>query len=98
MIGRSSSEPELSGRWTDALFGYGLFYLLSAPLVYWFATQQELDAWPKWIATMSGLVIVGPHYGATILRAYEKRNDRHCEITDRAGHPAIIFLCHHLPR
>lgn len=71
------SGPELTGRWTDALFGYGLFYLLSAPLVIWIGSSQGLRAWPGWFAFVVAAGISVPHYGATILRVYEKRQDRH---------------------
>ena len=70
------SAPELSGRFTDALFGYGLLYLLSAPLVIWIGSQPGLGAWPNWFIILSALVISVPHYGATILRVYDKRHDR----------------------
>ncbi len=70
------SEPALIGRWVDNLFGYNLFFLLTIPAVIWLARSQRLDEWPIWVITISGLVISGPHYGATLLRVYEKRHDR----------------------
>jgi ribosomal protein S9 len=68
--------PELYGRWTDALFGYGLFYLLSAPLILFVGSRLGMQAWPAWFATITALAISVPHYGATILRVYDKRHDR----------------------
>jgi hypothetical protein len=75
-IEAQDSGPELTGRWIDALFGYGLLYLLSAPLVIWIGSSQGLAAWPTWFAVIVALGISIPHYGATILRVYEKRQDR----------------------
>ncbi len=70
------AKPELIGRWIDALFGYGLLYLLSVPLIFVFGKSLSLEAWPAWIAWFALLAINGPHYGATILRVYEKQHDR----------------------
>jgi Tetratricopeptide repeat len=69
-------DPELTGRWSDSLFGYGLLYLLSAPLIIWIGSSYGLSAWPTWFAMLIALGVSVPHYGATLLRVYEKRNDR----------------------
>ncbi len=69
-------SPHLHHRWIDALFGYGLFYLLTAPLVVWLAAYTGLHDWPVWFATLAALLISVPHYGATYLRVYERRQER----------------------
>ncbi len=68
---------ELNGRWIDALLGYGLLYLLSIPLILLLARSQGLEAWPIWFVAVIALGLSAPHYGATLLRVYEKRADRH---------------------
>lgn len=70
------SGPHLHHRWTDALLGYGVLYLVTIPFVLWLSAQYELATWPIWFATTVALLISVPHYGATYLRVYEKRHDR----------------------
>lgn len=72
----AAPSPHLHHPWVDALFGYGLFYLLSAPAVVWLAARTGLSDWPVWFATLAALLISVPHYGATYLRVYEKRAER----------------------
>lgn len=69
-------SPHLHSAWMDALFGYGLFYLLTAPLVLFGALRMGVSEWPAWFATAAALLISVPHYGATYLRVYEKRDER----------------------
>lgn len=68
--------PDLHHRWTDALLGYGVLYLVTIPFVLWLAVHYQLSSWPIWFATTVALLISVPHYGATYLRVYEKRHDR----------------------
>ena len=70
------SSPDLHNRWTDALLGYGVLYLVTIPIVIWLAARYQLSTWPTWFATTVALLISVPHYGATYLRVYEKRHDR----------------------
>ena len=58
-----------ASRWIDALFGYGPFYLLTAPFVLWLAARYGLRDWPAWFATVVALMTSVPHDGATDLRA-----------------------------
>ena len=74
--GVSRPSPHLHSAWIDALFGYGFFYLLTAPLVVFGALRIGLTEWPGWFATLAALLISVPHYGATYLRVYEKRQER----------------------
>jgi tetratricopeptide (TPR) repeat protein len=66
----------LFGRATDLLFGAGLGYLLSLPLLMWLTLSFGMHNWPTPVFILFSLAISGPHYGATILRVYEHREDR----------------------
>lgn len=74
--GESSGSPWLFGPAADLLLGYGLGYLLTVPLLLLLVAQQTLSVWPQWLAVGFALFVSYPHYGATILRAYEKREER----------------------
>ncbi len=77
---RAESVPSgggwLYGPAVDLFFGAGVGYLLSVPLLLILARESGLAAWPVVPATLFGLFVSGPHYGATILRVYEHRRDR----------------------
>ncbi|MFP6654245.1 MAG: hypothetical protein VCB25_01370, partial [Myxococcota bacterium] len=88
-----SNGPELAGSWIDALFGYGLLYLLSVPLIFWLARSQGMEAWPAGVAGLLALVISGPHYAATILRVYEKRRDRRKYAFFAVWVTALLSIC-----
>ena len=66
----------LYGRSTDLFIGCGLAYVLSIPLLFGLSEATGVREWP--VALMVGLALLvnGPHYGATIVRAYEAREDR----------------------
>lgn len=69
----TASRGWLWGPAPDLLLGCGLAYLLSIPLLLWAFPD---NGWPiLWVSALS-LLISGPHYGATILRVYERREDR----------------------
>jgi len=67
------SGPWLLGPWRDYLFGYGLVYILSIPVL-WLVADAPAGGW--WIAPALAFVFSVPHYGATLLRVYERREDR----------------------
>jgi tetratricopeptide (TPR) repeat protein len=67
----------LFGRRSDLILGCGLGYVSSVPVLAGFAfAAEETLAWPPWIAALIALLVNVPHYGATVLRAYEKPEDR----------------------
>ena len=66
----------LHGPVSDLLFGSGLLYLITLPLVQWWATRTGAEAWPTFVVMAIALAVSGPHYGATLLRVYEHRSDR----------------------
>jgi hypothetical protein len=68
-------SPWLFGPRSDLLFGCGLLYtlLFGAFMV----AGPELRALqPLWVAAAIPLLLGTPHYGATLLRVYERRSDR----------------------
>ena len=78
---QGASSERSGSRWlfgpaSDLLLGYGLGYLLTIPLLLLLVAQQSHSEWPQWIAVGLALFVSYPHYGATILRAYEKREER----------------------
>ena len=71
-----SGDRWLYGPATDLLLGAGVGYAISIPLLALFSASSGSRAWPTAVAALFALGISGPHYGATILRVYEHREDR----------------------
>ncbi|MGI9590192.1 MAG: tetratricopeptide repeat protein [Myxococcota bacterium] len=65
----------LSGPLPDWLLGAGAGYLLTVPLL-WFSGGAIGVQWPFAVAWVVAIAINGPHYGATLLRVYERRDER----------------------
>jgi MFS family permease len=66
----------LEGPLPDLSIGAGGAYLLSVPLLWLSASGALVSDWtftPVWIIA---ILINGPHYGATLLRVYEQREER----------------------
>lgn len=77
----TTATPPSAGRWLfgplpDLLLGCGVGYFLSVPVLLWLTQNGTLTAWPVSAAALLGLLVSGPHYGATLLRVYEQRDDR----------------------
>ena len=77
----AAAGPDARGAWlygppVDLLLGAGVGYLVSVPLLLWLAGPAQLDGWPVVVGALFALLISGPHYGATILRVYQRREDR----------------------
>src|SRR5262245_21148087 len=72
---RSQPTPWLFGPWPDLLFGCGLLYTL-AFLVFLVAGPQIRSAQPSLLFPIVILLLSVPHYGATLLRVYERRRER----------------------
>jgi hypothetical protein len=66
----------LEGPFPDLLLGAGGLYLLSVPF-FWLALHDAVASdWsftPIWIIA---ILIASPHYGATLVRAYQQREER----------------------
>jgi len=69
-------SPWLHGPRADLLLGAGAGYLLSLPLLMWLGSRLALTDWPIEITLGLGLLVSTPHYGATLLRVYERAEDR----------------------
>jgi tetratricopeptide (TPR) repeat protein len=66
----------LHGRTSDLLLGAGAGYLVSVPLLAWLAARHSLSDLPIEATLALGLLVSTPHYGATLLRVYERGEDR----------------------
>ncbi len=73
-----ASEPAhwLYGRWIDLLVGCCGIYTLSIPLLLVLSMGDGTATWPTGLVMLLGLTINAPHYGATLVRLYERREDR----------------------
>jgi hypothetical protein len=56
--------------------GCGLGYVALVPILLLWGRAADVHSWPAAVVTTSALAINGPHYGATILRVYARREDR----------------------
>jgi tetratricopeptide (TPR) repeat protein len=75
MAARPQATPWLFGPWPDLLFGCGLLYALAFG-VFLLAGEQIRTAQPDLLFPLLILVLGVPHYGATLLRVYERRRER----------------------
>ena len=71
----SADRRWLFGPISDLLFGCGLAYIGIFALLS-FGLDAVEAAVPIWSFLIISLFISGPHYGATLLRVYERREDR----------------------
>jgi hypothetical protein len=73
---RSDRKDWLFGRGVDLLIGCGLGYVLSVPILAGLSALTGARQWPVALIAPLVLCVNAPHYGATILRVYEAREDR----------------------
>ncbi len=66
----------LYGAAPDLLLGAGLGYLLSVPLLLLVTPSLGFEAWPFWAVLAVVCLASAPHYGATVLRVYERGEER----------------------
>jgi tetratricopeptide (TPR) repeat protein len=66
----------LHGPRVDLWIGAGLGYLLSVPLLLWLGSRYSVRDFPIEATLALGLLFSTPHYGATLLRVYERAEDR----------------------
>ena len=77
ILPRTERSPAwLYGRWTDLLIGCGLAYALSIPLLFVINKTTGVSQWPGAVAMALSLLVNTPHYGATLVRVYEAREQR----------------------
>jgi tetratricopeptide (TPR) repeat protein len=75
-VGSASRSPWLFGRVPDLLIGCGLGYLLALPLLFAISNTTSFQNSPLALTIAISLLINGPHYGATLVRVYDAREDR----------------------
>lgn len=66
----------LYGPTIDLLLGAGVAYLVAVPLLVVLDHRGLMGSWPVTTTALLSLFVAGPHYGATILRVYDRREDR----------------------
>ena len=67
------SKRWLYGPWPDLLLGCGLGYVA---LLFWLALSGAAASLHPAVPALLAVLISGPHYGATLLRVYERRSER----------------------
>ena len=72
---RPPPSPWLFGPWSDLLFGCGALYALLFG-AFCLAGAELRTLQPGLLFPLFVLALGTPHYGATLLRVYEKRRDR----------------------
>lgn len=81
MATANSAAPQQSGGWLfgrsiDLIIGCGVGYVLTLPLLVYLGRSTGASQWPWFLVAIFGLLVNAPHYGATIVRVYEEREDR----------------------
>lgn len=67
----------LYGRGVDLLVGCCGIYTFSIPLLLAMTAGTGLQTWSIALTIVLGVTINAPHYGATLVRLYEREQDRH---------------------
>jgi len=75
VTGIPSARPWLYGPFRDLFFGCGLLYVVAFAAL-WLGGDELRDALPMELMPLLLLFTSVPHYGATLLRVYERRQDR----------------------
>jgi hypothetical protein len=65
----------LYGPWRDLLFGCGLWYVAALGALAFIGPTLRAHQGPL-LVSFASLLVLTPHYGATLLRVYEQRDDR----------------------
>lgn len=66
----------LYGRGVDLLIGCCGIYTLSIPLLLAYSASTGSRQWPIALTILLAMAINAPHYGATLVRLYEQKEDR----------------------
>ena len=69
-------EAWLFGRSIDLLVGCGLGYLVAIPPLVYYGLATGTTAWPVLFVVAASMLLNAPHYGATLLRVYDEREER----------------------
>jgi tetratricopeptide (TPR) repeat protein len=91
-----STAAAVQARWlfgpvSDLLFGCGVLYL-AVFLAFAVGGAPLREAQPSWLFAFVVLALSVPHYGATLVRAYEKRADRHAYALFTVGATILVVL------
>lgn len=91
-----SSAEAARARWLfgpvpDLLFGCGLLYMLLF-LAFTTGGAALREAQPHWLFAFIVLALSIPHYGATLVRAYENRADRHAYALFTVGATLLVAV------
>jgi len=75
-----AAAPAAPSRWlfgpgVDVFLGYGAAYLISVPLLVGLSLRG-IGTPAEWLPAALALVVSIPHYGATLLRVYQRPDDR----------------------
>jgi hypothetical protein len=60
----------------DLLVGCGLGYILSVPILLYLETSTGATRWPAILIMVMSMFANSPHFGATLVRVYDAREDR----------------------
>ncbi|MGY8802847.1 MAG: tetratricopeptide repeat protein [bacterium] len=72
----ASASPWLYGRAIDLLIGCCGIYTLSLPFLLVLSIGTGIQSWSIGLTIVLGITINAPHYGATLVRLYEREQDR----------------------
>ena len=79
--GSAPGSPAPGQRWlygpvTDLVLGCGGIYLLAVAVLYYTVVGRFAAEWGLVVGGLLALFVNGPHYGATLVRVYEQRDER----------------------
>jgi len=69
-------EAWLFGRSIDLFVGCGLGYLVAIPPLIYYGLATGTTDWPVLFIVAASMLLNAPHYGATLLRVYDEREER----------------------
>ncbi len=71
-----TAQRWIYGPTSDLLLGCGGIYLVALVALPWLLAYSSVSAWETFSVAIIGLLTNTPHYGATLLRVYERATDR----------------------
>jgi tetratricopeptide (TPR) repeat protein len=89
----ASSARWLYGPWRDLLLGCGLWYAAAFALLCLYGESIREHGGRLWIPFVT-LLVSTPHYGATLIRAYERRSDRRAYSVFTVHATALLAACY----
>jgi tetratricopeptide (TPR) repeat protein len=89
----ASSSRWLYGPWRDLLVGCGLWYAAAFVLLCLYGEAIRDQGGRLWIPFVT-LLVSTPHYGATLVRAYERRSDRRAYTVFTVYATLVLAACY----